>query len=145
MYLRRRDFWAGLVFLSFGAMGVSASGFYALGTAAEMGPAYFPTTIGVALLAIGGVVFVQSLFSPGEPVGHWAFRPLILITVSVFAFALELEWLGLAISAFVLVLLSRLAGPEFRLKEVTALGVIVSAGTVLIFIKGLGLAIRNFP
>jgi len=41
-----KDFWAGLMFIGFGLFFMIGADNYELGSAARMGPAYFPTMLG---------------------------------------------------------------------------------------------------
>jgi hypothetical protein len=59
-----KDFWAGLMFIGTGlffAIGASVS--YQMGTAVRMGPAYFPTALGLLLTALGVIVLLQGLYT----------------------------------------------------------------------------------
>ena len=53
-----RDFWSGVMFVAFGGAGIWLARAFPYGTAARMGPAYFPTLVGGLLAAFGlfGVV-----------------------------------------------------------------------------------------
>ena len=67
MHIRnQKDFWAGLMFAAFG---IFFSGFgtrYTFGSAARMGPGYFPTVLGVILIVLGAVMWCLTLL------GLWA-------------------------------------------------------------------------
>jgi hypothetical protein len=57
-----KDFWAGLMFISFGLFfAIWASIYYQMGTAVRMGPAYFPAVLGGLLAFLGAVILVESL------------------------------------------------------------------------------------
>src|SRR5262249_51599247 len=58
-----KDFWAGLMFISFGLGFMYVSGNYPMGTAVRMGPAYFPTVLGGILAVLGAVVFFRAFVS----------------------------------------------------------------------------------
>ena len=58
-----QDFWTGCVFMAFGGGTVALAQGYPLGSAARMGPAYFPTVLGALLAAIGLVMLLKSLGS----------------------------------------------------------------------------------
>ena len=63
-----RDFWAGLMFIGFGAFFmIWALTHYQMGTAVRMGPAYFPTVLGGLLVFLGVLVFLESLAMQGPP------------------------------------------------------------------------------
>ena len=56
-----KDFWAGLMFISFGLFFVIwAYAHYQRGTAVRMGPAYFPILLGGLLTVLGAMVLAQS-------------------------------------------------------------------------------------
>ena len=48
-----KDFFAGLLFIAFGIAAIVIGSNYALGTAARMGPGYFPRILGILLIALG--------------------------------------------------------------------------------------------
>jgi hypothetical protein len=57
-----RDFWAGLMFIGFGAFfAIWAVAHYQMGTAVRMGPAYFPTLLGGLLTVLGAIVLFGAL------------------------------------------------------------------------------------
>ena len=63
-----KDFWAGLMFISFGAFFmIWALTHYQMGTAVRMGPAYFPTVLGGLMIFLGVLVFIESLAMQGPP------------------------------------------------------------------------------
>ncbi len=49
----QKDFWAGIMFIAFGAFFSIHGREYKFGEAARMGPGYFPTALGVILVVIG--------------------------------------------------------------------------------------------
>jgi hypothetical protein len=63
MQIRKpKDFWAGLMFIGFGAFfAIWALTHYQMGTAVRMGPAYFPTLLGGLLAFLGAIVLWGSL------------------------------------------------------------------------------------
>jgi hypothetical protein len=76
-----KDFWAGLMFMSFGLGFMFVSRDYAMGSAVRMGPAYFPVVLGGMLTVLGAVVFFRAFVSKTEePIRVFPFRlwPLIL-------------------------------------------------------------------
>ncbi|HZO00399.1 MAG TPA: tripartite tricarboxylate transporter TctB family protein [Burkholderiales bacterium] len=63
-----KDFWAGLMFIGFGAFFmIWALTHYQMGTAVRMGPAYFPTVLGGLMVFLGVLVFIESLAMEGPP------------------------------------------------------------------------------
>lgn len=59
-----RDFWAGILFMAFGLAFIVFSREYTMGTAAKMGPAYFPTLLGGLLTLLGAVISFLGLGKP---------------------------------------------------------------------------------
>jgi hypothetical protein len=56
-----KDFWAGLMFVGFGAFFIIwALTHYQMGTAVRMGPAYFPTVLGGLLAFLGVLVLIEA-------------------------------------------------------------------------------------
>jgi len=63
-----KDFWAGLMFIGFGAFFmIWALTHYQMGTAVRMGPAYFPTMLGGLMLFLGVLVLIESFAMEGPP------------------------------------------------------------------------------
>jgi len=137
-----KDFWAGLMFIGFGLFFMIGARDYQLGSAARMGPAYFPTMLGGVMAVIGAVVFFQSLVVKGDKVASIPYRLLFGITLSLLLFGYLLKTLGLVLALAVLVVVSAFAGHEFRLKEALLLSVALIVLSVLVFVKALG---QPFP
>jgi hypothetical protein len=137
-----KDFWAGLMFIGFGLFFMIGAGNYDLGSAARMGPGYFPTMLGGLLAVIGGAVFFQSLVVSGGRVAAIPLRLLFFITVAVLLFGYFLKPFGLVLSLALLVVVSAFAGHEFRLREAILLAIVLILLSVLVFVKGLG---QPFP
>jgi len=140
-----RDFWAGLMFMAFGAGFMILARDYAMGSAVRMGPAYFPTVLGGLLGLLGAIVFARAFFVDSGRVPRWALRPLVLILLSVLCFALALRPLGLVAATAILIFVGALGGHEFRLREVALLYVVLILFSILVFYKGLGLAFQLWP
>jgi uncharacterized membrane protein len=140
-----KDFLAGLLFIVVGGLAVVIAGDYPIGSTMRMGPGYFPSVLGGVLVLFGLYVMVRGLRSGEKVKGEWGWRPLGLITLSIVLFGATVERLGL-IPALVLVLLvSALAGREFRLKEALVLTVVMGALAVVVFPFGLKLPYPLFP
>jgi len=113
------DTYAGLLFVLFGAAAMVFSVKYKIGTAATMGPGYFPFVLGAILCSLGVVIGLRSLFWAKEvkkgPSLHW--KPLVLVLFSVVLFGLFLRPLGLLLSTLFMIMVSSAASHEFRMKE----------------------------
>jgi len=140
-----KDFLAGLMFIAFGLAAVVLAQSYAMGTAARMGPGYFPMVLGGVLAFIGLVIIAESFVSEATPPRQISFRPLILILGATVAFGMLLRPAGLVIAIFALIGISALGGHEFKWKEVLILCVIMAASSVAIFYYGLQLQLPIWP
>lgn len=138
------DVWSGVMFVAFGAAAVYFSRDYPMGTTMRMGPGYFPHYLGLLMILIGLVIGIRGVFAPGEPIGRWAFRPLLTLGLGVVLFGLAIEALGFVPALAILILASTLAGREFKLLEVSLLIAVLIAGAVGVFIYGIGLPYRLF-
>ena len=137
-----KDFWAGLMFIAVGLFFLIGARNYELGSAARMGPAYFPTMVGGLIAVIGVVVFFQSLVVMGGKVAAFPLRLILFMTVALLLFGYLLKPLGLVAALTLLVVVSAFAGHEFKLKEVLVLAFALIVLSVLVFVKGLG---QPFP
>jgi hypothetical protein len=137
-----KDFWAGLMFIGFGLVFMIGAGNYELGSAARMGPAYFPMMLGGGLALIGGVVFFRSFVISGGKVAAIPLRLLLFITMALLLFGYLLKPIGLVLALALLVVVSAFAGHEFKLREALLLAVALIVLSVLVFVKGLG---QPFP
>ena len=144
----QRDFWAGLMFIVTGigfAWGATSFNF---GQSAKPGPGYFPFGLGILLAVLGAAVLFKALTietDGSEPVGAFAWRPLIVILGAVAAFGFLLPRLGLFITLPVLVIGSSLASEEHHWIEATINAAILTVFSWLIFSVGLGLTIPLWP
>lgn len=142
-----KDFWAGLLFLGLGAsaIAIALAGGYELGSARKMGPGYFPVWLGGALAATGLLLAGKGVVTEGAPIGRWAILPLVLVTLGTALFAAIVSVVGLAPAIVVLVLVSSFASVRFHLRWAIPLALGLAAMSVLVFIKGLGIAVPIMP
>jgi hypothetical protein len=140
-----KDFWSGLMFCGFAAVGILAARGYSLGAAGKMGPGYFPLLLGLVLGALGAILIGRSVVVDGEPVPRFHLLPLAVIAVAVCLFGLLIEPLGLVVALAVLTMLTAWAGPQFRLTETLALTLALIVFSVGVFVYGLGLPLAIWP
>ncbi len=143
----RQDFWSGVMFIILGLGFSWQASSYQMGTAARMGPGYFPFWLGLVLALLGAIVLIGSLSKKAAEthVDHFDWRIVFLVIGSVVVYALVLKLLGVYIAVFLLVVLSSLASHEFSLKVAVANGIFLVVFTYLAFIKGLGLIFPLWP
>lgn len=139
-----KDFWTGAIFLTVGLGAVFIGRDYAMGTAARMGPAYFPTVLGWLLALIGAVAVLRSFRNQGEPIEKFHLKELFIVLSAVVLFGVLMRGAGLAPAAVVLIVVSAYASPQFRWREALLLAVGMATFAVLVFVKLLGLPLAVF-
>ena len=164
----QKDFWSGLMFMvvgisfawgstgySFGGACTDAAvraqvgfwGCFAL-SSTKPGAAYFPFALGLLMAVLGAMVTFKALtieVEGGDPIGGWAWKPLLLIIGAVCAFGWVLPRGGLVVALPMLVILAAAAGNEFRWKDALINSVVLTLGSWAIFIWGLKLTIPLWP
>src|SRR5205814_3031044 len=108
-----KDFWSGVLFIAIGVFAVVYGMKYTLGSAARMGPGYFPRILGILLIGLGAILALRSLRLRGAKIPTWKWRPSLVILGSVVLFGLILNFAGLVLATIVLIVLSSAASPEF--------------------------------
>ena len=144
----QRDFWSGLMFIVVGAGFAWGATNYSFGTSARPGPGYFPFGLGVILAVLGALVTFKALTieaEGGDPIGPIAWKPLLVVLGAVALFGVLLPTLGLVVALPVLVIVSGLAGDQFHVVESLVSAAVLTLGSWLIFIKGLGLTLPLWP
>jgi hypothetical protein len=144
----QKDFWSGLMFLATGLGFAWGATFYSFGTSARPGPGYFPLGLGLILAVLGAITLFEALTietEDGEPVGSFAWKPLITILLSVLVFGLVLPRIGMALTIPILVAIASMAGDTYHWRDVLISAVVLTVGSWLIFILGLKLVIPVWP
>jgi hypothetical protein len=139
------DLLSGLLFAALGAGALYISWRYPAGSAARMGPGYFPHLVSSLLVLLGSILIVRAWFRPGETIAILDLRPLLFVLLGTVAFGLLIERAGLIAASAVVVVASRLARPDFRAVEVLLLAAGLAGGAALLFVYALGLSVRLLP
>lgn len=144
----QRDFWSGLMFVTMGVVFAVGATNYPMGSSAKPGAGYFPMILSVVMALLGGVVLFKSLTietEGGDPIGAFAWRPLLLIVASISMFGFALPVLGMFVTIPLLIVMVSFAGDEFGWVGVLLNCVVLTAGSWFIFIWGLHLTIPLKP
>lgn len=113
-----------------------------IGTAARMGPGYFPALVSGLLVLCGLMIMIPALLRAG-PRPRLELRPLLWISLSVLAFALLLPF-GLVPAIVVQTLVAGLSDCRLSWKGSLLLAGVLSVGATLIFVVGLGVILPIF-
>ena len=144
----QRNFWSGLMFVVIGLSFAWGAMNYSFGSSANPGPGYFPFGLGLILAVLGGLVIFTALTietPDGDPVGAFAWRPLLIILAAVALFGFLLPRLGMVICLPFLVIASSLASDEFTWKAAVINAVVLVALSYAVFVAGLKLTIPLWP
>jgi hypothetical protein len=137
--LQKKDFWAGVLYIAFGAAAFWIGRDYPMGTAGRMGAGYFPTVLSVILMVIGLLSAARAFAQEGAAVGAIAWKPLALVVGSTALFGLLLPAAGLVVALIALILVSAVASQHFRFEfKATAGLLLLVAFCTLVFVKALG-------
>lgn len=151
-----KDFYAGLLFLLAGSAFAWGATGYTVGQAARMGPGYFPLMLGLLLAILGAVMMVKAALSRStlsDPIGPWAWKPLVFIIAANLVFgvllgglpALKLPAMGLMAAIVVLTFVASLAADEFKFGETAWLSLALATLSYLAFIVLLKLQFAPWP
>ena len=143
----KQDFWSGVMFILLGLGFAWKATSYTMGTAARMGPGYFPHWLGILMAVIGAFIALSALRPKAEKteIGTFDFKILGIIILAVVLFAVLLRPAGLIVSLFVLVIVSSLASHEHSWKVSIANAIFLTLLCWGAFVKGLGLVFPIWP
>jgi hypothetical protein len=136
-----QDFGAGVVFVLIGLAGLYFGNELAFGTAARMGPGYFPMLLSGLIVAIGMIIGFRGLAVEGPPIEPVQLRPIFFIIAAILIFGFLIESTGLALTAILLTIFAAYARPEVNVRETILLGVGLAVFTVVVFVYVLGQAL----
>lgn len=134
-----KDVVAGAIFLAFAIGFGIVSTAYPMGSAAQMGPGYYPLLLSSALAVLGGFIVFAGWRKPAAQMV--VVRPVALICVlaAPLLFAVTLRPLGFVAAVIITSLLATIAAPRMSwiARILTALG--LALGCTAVFIWALGI------
>lgn len=144
------DFFSGLIFVGIGLAAAIGSFSYDMGTLHQMGPGLVPLIVSLMLAVLGAAIIVGAIDFSSRPQSEKqslsiAWRPLIVVTLSVVAVGATLERFGLLVALAGLVAILGLARGGLTLKLSLLLYVVLIGISAVVFIFGLGLRIPLTP
>lgn len=145
-----KDFAAGALYIAIGLFGATMLGENETGSLSRMGPGFFPLLISCCLMLTGLAIAVMAMLS--TPVSReearieWGSpKAPLLVLGSAGICAATLLTLGFALSITLMVVVSSLAHPLFRLRDALVSSVVLVTLSALLFIVGLGLIVPLWP
>ena len=142
-----RDFGAGIMYIVIGLFFAILATQYQMGTAAKMGPGYFPFWLGLLMTLLGFLVLLRSLSAKAtiEKIPPFNWRIIGLITGSVLIYGVLLPKMGFLVSVVALVFMSASASHEFHWKGTLVNAIFLTAFTYSVFVLGLKLQFPLLP
>lgn len=142
-----RDFIAGIAMLVLGIfVAWYASSNYQVGSAARMGPGYFPALLGGVLAFLGLVIALLAFRTVVHVVQPPPFtlRPFLAVIAAVALFGLVITRIGLIPTTILMVVVTSSGSNSFQLRRAVVLGVCLSVIAWLIFSLGLQMTLPAF-
>ena len=137
------------MFMVIGIIFVVGAYNYQMGSAARMGPGYFPRILGFIMAGLGVIIAGiglknQAQFAAAEGIG-WTWKPVIILTAAVVLFGFTLPTLGMIIAISLLTFISGIAAHDKNYRELAVVTVIMCIFCAGVFIWGLKLQMKLFP
>jgi hypothetical protein len=140
-----KDFGAGILYLVLGIGAFFMAWDYGVGTLARMGSGFFPLVLSGLLTLFGAISLARSFMKPGEPIGGFGWKGLILVIAATAAFGLLIRPVGLVVSLAVLIFLSAAASVRFKLQPLPLVGAVaLVAFCAVLFVQLLGVPMPLF-
>lgn len=140
-----KEFGSGCLFTLAGLAAIGLGAAYPVGTAARMGPGYFPRGLGMILVVLGLILVFKSLRTQGSRISIPTIKPLVIVLGSVVLFGLTVVPLGLVLATILLIVVASTASHEFRWKEALIASVLLAGFVVVAFHYGLQLQLPTWP
>ena len=143
----QRDFGAGIMYMVIGLFFTIVARQYPMGTAAKMGPGYFPFYLGILMTLLGLLVLVKSMGAKAtiESIPKFNWKIMAQITGAVVLYALLLPKMGFLVALVALVLVSASASKEFTWTGALLNAAFLVAFTYAVFVVGLKLQFPLLP
>ncbi|MGL4576773.1 MAG: tripartite tricarboxylate transporter TctB family protein [Burkholderiaceae bacterium] len=143
----QQDFWAGIMFTAIGAGFAGIATTYNMGTAAKMGPGYFPFWLGLLMAILGLIVTFKSLSlrKAQDKIASVDVKSILLVLGGVCVFGLLLRPAGLVVAMLALIFISSFASHDFGWKGTVITAAILVVLCLSVFVYGLNLQFPVLP
>jgi hypothetical protein len=132
-----QDLGAALIFILIGVAGLYFGKDLRFGTAARMGPGFFPFYLSWCIIGVGLIVGTRSFMLPGLPVELVRLRPVITVLLSLLVFGYAMELLGLIFSSLALVAIAAYAQDKPNIRDTLLLAAGMAIFCVVVFVWAL--------
>jgi len=148
-FLKNKDLLAGLMFIAIGSVFFVGAYQYQMGTAARMGPGWFPRVLGGIMILLGAIIAGiglknQAKWATTAGIG-WTWKPVVILIVAVLLFGFTLPTLGMISAIILLTMISGFAAHDKNYKELAMITVLMCLFCAAVFIWGLKLQMKLFP
>jgi Tripartite tricarboxylate transporter TctB family len=148
-FLKNKDLLAGIMFIAVGLIFFVGAYNYQMGTAARMGPGYFPRILGGVMTVLGIIIAAvglknQAKWAVTNGIG-WTWTPVILVTVAVILFGVALPKLGILSGLVILIALAGYAAHDRNFAQLAGIAVFMCLFCAAVFVWGLKLQMKLFP
>lgn len=140
-----QDFWAGVAFVVSGGAFLAGAQRFAMGSAADIGPGFFPAVVAGLLVIVGTLLAIGSLAADGPRIEPMRLRSVTFVLSALVAFGLIIDKGGLILATAALVVISSAAGGRFRPVQSLLIAAALIGIAIVVFRVGLGIQIRLWP
>lgn len=130
---------AGLFIIAVAMFAIWASSDLDFGSLRAMGPGLMPRSVAVLLGLLGLLLVVVGFTTDGEKLQRWSWRGPFFVIAAILAFAATVRVTGLIIAGPLVVIISGLADPDTRWKELIIFAIAMTAFCIGLFKYGLNL------
>ena len=141
LFLKRKDFAAGLLLVAFGVAGLVIGAELPVGVARRMGPGFVPFGLSLLLILFGVAIAAGALFHAGETVERIRIRPLAGVLAGGIAFALLIGTGGILLATAGAIAGAAAADSNTRWGQAAILTVAAAAFSAILFVELLRLPI----
>lgn len=140
------DVESGVFFTATGAVTLLLSTNYSFGSAARMGPGFFPIILSAVLMLLGIAILFSGLRNrKAVAPAPFDLKSVLIICLAIVLFGLLLMRAGLLITVPLTVFVASFAQHEMKWKQTLVIALALTTFTWLVFIAGLNLRIPLLP
>lgn len=128
-----QDVVAGLVVIAIAAMILRALSLITTTSYSSFSPALFPRICAYGIVLGGAVLVARGLLKQGPGLERTPFRPLALVVLAVAGFGFIAPLFGYAVAGLLTLVISGLAAPDLRLRQLLVVSILLTAASVALF------------